>query len=101
MFKKLSLILASIILCTNMGMIAPIAAQAETEETVLFQSNFQNCNLGAYTEENQRDGETDLRNGIVMVDDSDLSTGYTIRNGDSYESISEADIVEDCVTEHH
>ena len=95
MFKKLSLILAAATLCANMGIAAPVSAQTATEETVLVESNFQNCNLGAYTAANQLDGETDLRNGVVMVDDSDLSTGYTIKNGDSYESISEADIVND------
>ena len=95
MFKKLSLILAAATLCANMGIAAPVSAQTATEETVLVESNFQNCNLGTYTAANQLDGETDLRNGVVMVDDSDLSTGYTIKNGDSYESISEADIVND------
>ncbi|MEE1225073.1 MAG: hypothetical protein UH081_07435 [Clostridia bacterium] len=30
-----------------------------------------------------------------MVDDNDLNTKYTIKNGDSYENISEADIVND------
>lgn len=95
MLKKLSILLAAVTLLTNMGITAPVSASNETEETVLFESNFQNCNPGIYTAENQWDGETDLRNGIVMVDDSDLSTDYTIKNGDSYESISEADIVED------
>jgi len=93
MVKKLSMLLVAVMLCTNMGIAIPVSADAE--EAVLFESNFQNCNLGTYSEENQKDGETDLRNGIVMVDDADLSTGYTIKNGDSYESISEADIVDD------
>jgi len=97
MFKKLSMILAAATLCTNMGIVAPVSAQAATEDVLLIESNFQNCNLGTYSAENQKgeDGEADLRNGIVMFDDSDLSTGYTIKNGDVYEDISEADIVMD------
>ena len=96
MLKKLSLILAAVTLCANMGIVAPVSAQTATEEKVLIESNFQNCNLGTYTKENQKNGETDLRNGVVMTDnDVALSTGYTIKNGDSYESISEADIVDD------
>ena len=93
MIKKLAMLLAAVTLCTNLGAITP--AFAETEEVVLIESNFQSCNLGTYTAENQMDGEVDLRNGIVMVDDSDLSSGYAIKNGDSYEAISEADIVDD------
>jgi len=95
MLKKLSTLLAVATLCTNMGIVAPISAQAATEETVIVESNFQNCNLGTYSAENQKNGETDLRNGVIMVDDSDLSTEYTIKKGDSYEKISEADIVND------
>lgn len=93
MLKKLSVLLALATLCTNMGIVS--FADTDTEETVLIESNFQSCNLGTYTKENQTDGENDLRNGIVMVDDSDLSAGYTIKNGDVYEGISEADIVDD------
>ena len=96
MFKKLSVLIAAATLCTNLGMIAPVSATTTTTgETVLVESNFQNCNLGTYTAENQKNGETDLRNGVVMVDDNDLNTKYTIKNGDSYENISEADIVND------
>jgi hypothetical protein len=63
--------------------------------TTLIESNFENCNLGTYTAANQKSGSTDLRNGLVMTSDSALSTGYTIKNGSKYESISEADIVSD------
>ncbi len=96
MFKKLSVLIAAATLCTNLGMIAPVSATTTTTgETVLVESNFQNCNLGTYTAENQKNGETDLRNGVVMANDNVLSKGYTIKNGDTYESISEADIVND------
>jgi hypothetical protein len=101
MLKKLSLILAAVSLCTNLGIVAPVSAQTETEETVILESNFQNCNPGIYSAENQKggeDGETDLRNGVVMTDnDAALSTGYTIKNTETgeYDPISEADIVDD------
>lgn len=94
MIKKISLLLMSVILCTNMGITSPVSAQ-NAEEDVIVESNFSNCNLGAYTEENQTDGGADLRNGIVMLDDSKLSAGYTIKDGNEYENISEADIVYD------
>ena len=66
MFKKLSLLLAAVMLFTSMGIASPVSAQAATEENVLVESNFQNCNLGTYSAENQLNGETDLRNGIIM-----------------------------------
>ncbi|MEE1225074.1 MAG: hypothetical protein UH081_07440 [Clostridia bacterium] len=53
MFKKLSVLIAAATLCTNLGMIAPVSATTTTTgETVLVESNFQNCNLGTYTAEN-------------------------------------------------
>ena len=96
MLKKLSLLLATVTLCTNIGIVAPVSAQTVSEEKVLVQSNFENCNFGTYSAENQKDGETDLRNGVVMGDDSDLTTGYTLKNSNGgYDAISEADIVND------
>ena len=96
MFKKLSVLIAAATLCTNLGMIAPVSATTTaTGETVLFESNFQNCNFGTYTAANQMNGETDLRNGVVMANEHALTTGYTIKNGDTYENITEADIVND------
>ena len=94
MLKKLSLILAAATLCANLGIIVPVSASAESE-TVLIETDFASCNIGAYTAENQTDGENDLRKGLIMANDSVLSSGYTIKNGDTYESISEADIVDD------
>lgn len=94
MFKKLSMLLAAVTLCTSVGIVTPVSVQAASGE-VIVESNFQNCNLGTYTAANQMDGETDLRNGVIMVDDSDLTTGITIKNGETFESISEADIVND------
>lgn len=94
MFKKLSMLLAAVTLCTSVGIVLPTSAQAASGE-VIVESNFQNCNLGTYTAANQMAGDVDLRNGIVMVDDSDLTTGVTIKNGNSFEGISEADIVND------
>jgi hypothetical protein len=80
-----------------MGIVLPMSAQAE--ERVLAQSNFENCNLGTYTEANQTTADgLDLRNGIVANETAGaISTGYTMKNPSTgkYEPVSEADIVEE------
>lgn len=96
MLKKLSILLALATLCTSMGVVAPVSAQAAVEETVLVETDFQSCKPGTYTAANQMDGDVDLRNGLITSKEA-LTEGYTVKNGTVYEPISEADIVTDTI----